>query len=113
MTSLRRLTIRALSAAAVCFVLIAVVAQPAVADEPFNVETFSNRTIDTGANPYTAAGGHPDRNITAFSFPTKLAEPTFPTESPRRHLRRVAAGVHRQSRRRPLLPVLKDACVAI
>ncbi len=89
MTSFRRLSdafarksTRVLSAAFACLVLAAVVAQPAAADEPFFVESFSNRTIDADGNAYAVAGGHPELSSTAFSFPTKVAEPTFPTESP-------------------------------
>ena len=46
----------------------AVVALPASAAEPFDFQSFSNRTTDAADAPYTAAGGHPDQNATEFSI---------------------------------------------
>ena len=56
--------------AAVGLVFVAAMALPAVsaAAEPYDLKTFSNRTIDAAEAPYAVAGGHPDKNITEFSL---------------------------------------------
>jgi hypothetical protein len=74
--------IGALTAAAVCLLLAALVAQPAAAEEPFGFDSFSNRTTDAAENPYTVAGGHPDKNLNEFSFFRRTAEPWYPTQNP-------------------------------
>jgi LysM repeat protein len=55
--------------AAAWLVLAAIVALPAAADDPpFDLKTFSSHTTDTIDAPYTVAGGHPDQNVTEFSY---------------------------------------------
>ncbi len=52
-----------------CMALAIAMVLPGIAhaeDPPFGLKTFSNRTVDAGEAPYTTAGGHPDRNVTAF-----------------------------------------------
>ncbi len=63
------MTLRCAVSAAACLVLAAVVAQPAAADEPYGLKTFSNHTTDINGTPYTQAGGHPDQNTTSFTIP--------------------------------------------
>src|SRR4051812_20932451 len=73
---------RTLSAAAVCLVLAAVVAQPAAAD-PFGIESFSVRTTDAADADYTVAGGHPDKNVTEFEFTSFFSQEQRPFEQMR------------------------------
>jgi hypothetical protein len=76
MSSFRRCSKFAVSAA-VGLMLVAAMGLPTVssADEPYGVEAFSNQTIDSNESPYTAAGGHPDLNITRFSVPLQSGSP--------------------------------------
>jgi hypothetical protein len=69
MTSLRRCSRIAVSAA-VGLVLAAVLVQPAAAAEepPYELKVFSSSTTDASDSPYTVAGGHPDQNSTAFEL---------------------------------------------
>jgi hypothetical protein len=55
---------------AVGLLLVAAMALPAVssADQEFGFKAFSSRTTDANEAPYTVAGGHPDKNETAFTI---------------------------------------------
>ena len=61
---------RSAALAIVGFVLATSLALPAasLADSPYEITSFSARTTDAAEANYTAAGGHPDKNVTEFSF---------------------------------------------
>jgi hypothetical protein len=43
---------------------------PVVDRSPFGIKEFSARSLDSGGNDYTVAGGHPYEATTSFTFPT-------------------------------------------
>jgi len=69
----RKVPLRVLGALCAALVALAIVAAPTYA--AFGFESFDGTYQDPGGNPYTQAGGHPDKVTTDFRFNTTPAPP--------------------------------------